>query len=167
MLRGLSTTEAQAQLAFIPGKSAEIVNKVLKSAVANAKHNYEMDESTLTVADINIDGGIVLKRHNPASRGMAHAIIKRMAHVEVIVEGKASLKEGKKAEIDTISADEYVTRKESVEEQEVTETPLEKKDTEKRPVQDTQDKKEGEAFQKSKMNQQGGDKTKTHRRKSM
>ena len=173
MLSGMSAAAAMQQLSFMPGKGPEIMLEVLKSAMANAKNNHDIDEATLKVSTIMIDGGLVMKRFQPVSRGMAHPILKRTAHVTVILDGEASgtKKKTKKADIATISADEYSVQqvKEEIKEtkEEVSTETLKKTDTEDRSVDSTKGKTEYEAFQKTKMQQLGGDKKKTHRRKSI
>ncbi|MEK7499927.1 MAG: hypothetical protein AAB649_04960, partial [Patescibacteria group bacterium] len=115
----------------------------------------------------------------PAAKGMAHAILKRTAHITVIVEGDVSTAAKKsKDKIATLTTGEYVAEEQKAakkEEKEHAETHdheghdhehLEKHDTEERDVETVADKKV-QAFQKIKMNQMGADKKKTHRRKSI
>ncbi|HSX25329.1 MAG TPA: uL22 family ribosomal protein, partial [Candidatus Andersenbacteria bacterium] len=130
----------------------------------------------LKISSILVNQGLVMKRFNPVSKGMAHSILKRTAHVTVVVEGEATEKSDskkapkKQAAIKTISASEFVEteQKERVkEEQEISDEKLHKHDvTEERAVETIQDKKMGVSG-KIKMNQAGGDAKKTHRRKSI
>lgn len=175
ILKGVSVKDAKTQLQFFPGKAAVIIQEVLKSAIANATHNYLLDEQNLVVRNILVSPGFVLKRFMPVSKGMAHAILKRTAHVTVIVgESQPTTKElkGKKGTIETITADEYATFA-------ATEEPLPegekgdekqpvagKEKTENREVDAMSDKQNFEAFQKTKMMQQGGDPKKSGRRQS-
>lgn len=165
-LRGLSATAAEQQLMFIPGKAAETIRRVLASAVANATNNFDLPSGSLRVASVQIDEGLKMRRFQPASRGMAHPIIKRTSHVTVVVEGKevGSKKKKKKTEIETVSVDTYAAelgKEEPLEEEVGDVVKKEQAQTEGRP-----DKQIDEGFQKTKMMQQGGDKKKTHRRKS-
>lgn len=85
LIRGKPVGEALAMLRFMPQKASKIVAKVLRSAVANATNNYEMNEDALYVARAFVDQGPVLKRWNPRARGRADLIRKPMAHITVVV----------------------------------------------------------------------------------
>ncbi len=176
MVQGMTSDRAINQLTFATGKAPEILLTVVKSAVANAVNTHELAKDSLKISSVLVNQGLVMKRFNPVSKGMAHSILKRTAHVTVVVEGTAQEKtETKKTAkkqpaIKTISANEFVAteQKERVkEEQEVSAEKLHKHDTtEERAVETIQDKKTG-ASSKIKMNQAGGDAKKTHRRKSI
>jgi len=84
-IRRQSVGSAFSILDNMPKKAARIVNKTLKSAVANAKHK-KMDESRLIVRYAFADGGPTLKRFRPRSMGRADSILKRTSHVTVVVE---------------------------------------------------------------------------------
>lgn len=88
LIRGKSIGEAFAILKFTPKVGSEVVEKVLKSAVANAEHNYDMNVDNLYVAAAFVDQGPTLKRIHPRSRGQAFKILKRTSHVTVIVKEK-------------------------------------------------------------------------------
>lgn len=169
VVRGLSATEAATQLTFMPGKASGIVLKVLRSAMANAQHNFDADKQALVVGDVIINEGIVLKRFRPVSKGMAHPILKRMSHVTVVLEERGATtkkkKKAKKTEIVDISAEDHVRQAhEDVAEEEVTPTPeVIKKSDRKQPALD----KQLQAYGKMKAQQQGGDRGKTSRRKSL
>ncbi len=174
LLRGLPVKQAQAQLEYIPGKAARIIQQVLKSAVANAIANNDLDEHTLTIFDISVSKGLVMKRWQPAAKGMAHPILKRMAHVAVVVTGeptgKPTQKKRRAAAISTISVDEYASRTHANEEPEhehgYPTANLEKGPSQVTPAE-VQNAQSQEAFQKTKIQQQGGDKRKSFRRKSI
>jgi len=72
-------------LTFSNKKGADIVKKVLESAIANAEHNDGADIDELKVSSICVDQGPTLKRLRPRARGRADRIIKRMSHVTVTV----------------------------------------------------------------------------------
>ena len=77
-------------LKFMPQKSAQLVEKILRSAVANADQNPDIDVDVLVVKNIIVDEGPVLKRFRPRARGRANRILKRTSHITVIVgEGSA------------------------------------------------------------------------------
>jgi large subunit ribosomal protein L22 len=85
MIRGLPVDEARAQLEFAGRRASEPVSKVLASAVANAEHNYGMDESELVVSQAFADEGPTLKRYRPRARGRATRIRKRTSHITIVV----------------------------------------------------------------------------------
>lgn len=85
LIRGKHIDDAFAILKYTPKIGSEIVEKVLKSAVANAENNFEMNADNLYVAAAYVDQGPTLKRIHPRSRGQAFKILKRSSHVTVIV----------------------------------------------------------------------------------
>lgn len=86
LIRGKDVAEAFAILKFTPKAGADVIEKVLKSAVANAENNFDMDIDRLYVSTAFVDQGPTLKRIHPRSRGQAFKILKRTSHVTVIVE---------------------------------------------------------------------------------
>lgn len=86
LIRGKSVAEALAILKFTPKAGAEVVEKVLKSAIANAENNFDMNVDKLFVSSAYVDQGPTLKRIHPRSRGQAFSILKRTSHVTVVVE---------------------------------------------------------------------------------
>jgi len=84
-IRGLPVDRAMNILSFSNKKAADIIKKVLESAVANAEHNDGADIDELKVAEIYVNQGPTLKRLRPRARGRADRIIKRMSHITVIV----------------------------------------------------------------------------------
>src|SRR3990167_9477167 len=89
LVRGLPVERALTELAFLSKASAEPVAKLIKSAMANAEHNYQIDPSTLYIKRITADGGPILYRYRPRAHGRAAPIRKRMTHVTVILDAKA------------------------------------------------------------------------------
>lgn len=85
LIRGKNVGEAFAILKHTPKVGSEVVEKVLKSAVANAEHNYDMNTDKLYVAAVFVDQGPTMKRIHPRSRGQAFKILKRSSHVSVVV----------------------------------------------------------------------------------
>lgn len=85
LIRGKNVAEAFAILKFTPKVGSEVIEKVLKSAVANAEHNYDMNADKLYVSAAYVDQGPTLKRIHPRSRGQAFKILKRSSHVTVVV----------------------------------------------------------------------------------
>jgi large subunit ribosomal protein L22 len=85
LIRGKNVGEAFAILKFTPKVGSEVIEKVLKSAVANAEHNYDLNADKLYVSAAYVDQGPTLKRIHPRSRGQAFKILKRSSHVTVVV----------------------------------------------------------------------------------
>ena len=88
LIRGKSVDEALAILRFTPRAASPIIEKVLRSAVANAEHNYNMDRNRLYVEKAYVDEGPTMKRYRPRARGMASRINKRTSHITVVVAEK-------------------------------------------------------------------------------
>ena len=90
-IRGLSVAQALDTLKFSTKKAAELIKKVLNSAIANAENNEGADIDELNVSVVYVDEGPRLKRLSPRARGRADRIIKRTSHITVKVadsEGK-------------------------------------------------------------------------------
>jgi large subunit ribosomal protein L22 len=85
LIRGKDVGEAQAILRFNARAAAEIVGKVLDSAVANAEHNLKIKPDTLFVSEAFVNEGPTLKRIRPRAMGRAFRINKRTSHVTVVV----------------------------------------------------------------------------------
>ncbi len=85
LIRGKNVEEAAAILKFTPNVAAVAINKVLKSAIANATHNHELDGEKLYVKACYADAGVVLKRFMPRAKGRADQILKRTSHITVVV----------------------------------------------------------------------------------
>ncbi len=84
-VRGKDVAEALAILRFTRRKSADVITKVINSAIANAEHNYDMDVDNLYIATAYVDGGPVLKRFRARAQGRAYPILKRTSHITVVV----------------------------------------------------------------------------------
>ena len=86
LVRGQDVDTALTTLRFMPKKAAEIIRKVLESAVANAEQTETIDVDTLYVKEIQINGGPMLKRFRPRAMGRATRILKRTSHITVVVD---------------------------------------------------------------------------------
>ena len=86
LIRGKDVAEAAAILRFTPNAAAVAIGKTLKSAVANAVNNNDMDEEKLYVKACYANEGITLKRYMPRAKGSASAIHKRTSHITVVVD---------------------------------------------------------------------------------
>ncbi len=82
-IKGKGIEEAMGILAYSPRYAAEIIKKVLKSAVANAENNLELDVENLYVEDAVANQGPTLKRIRPRAQGRAYRINKRTAHISI------------------------------------------------------------------------------------
>jgi large subunit ribosomal protein L22 len=85
LIRGKDVKEALGILTFTPNNAAKITYKVVKSAAANATHNFQMDESKLYVKECYANEGVTLKRYMPRAKGSASSIMKRTSHITVVV----------------------------------------------------------------------------------
>ncbi|MBK3496583.1 50S ribosomal protein L22 [Viridibacillus sp. YIM B01967] len=88
LIRGKQIGEAVAILRHTPRAASPVVEKVLKSAVANAEHNYDLDVNNLVISEIFVDEGPTLKRFRPRAQGRASAINKRTSHITLVVSEK-------------------------------------------------------------------------------
>jgi len=84
-IRGKSVDQALEILAFSNKKAADLIKKVLESAIANAEHNEGADIDDLNVAKIFVDEGPIMKRIMPRAKGRADRILKRSSHITVVV----------------------------------------------------------------------------------
>ncbi len=85
LIRGKNVREAAAILKHLPKAACESLGKLLKSAVANAEHNFNMSAADLYVSECFVTCGPTLKRARPVSKGRSHRILKRSSHVTLKV----------------------------------------------------------------------------------
>ena len=88
LMRGKNVDEALAIAKFAPKASSEILEKLLKSAIANAENNHHMSHEKLYVAEIYANQGPTLKRIRPAAKGSAVRIRKRTSHITIVLKEK-------------------------------------------------------------------------------
>ncbi len=86
MIRGRNVEEAISLLEFTPKKSAQIIRKVLHSAIANAEDTGEVDVDRLFIKRITVDQGPTLKRYRPRAQGRAYRINKKTSHIVLVVD---------------------------------------------------------------------------------
>jgi large subunit ribosomal protein L22 len=86
-IRGLPVASAVSVLEYLSQPSAKIVLKTVKSAAANAENNYNLDPDRLLVKSAVANEAPTLKRFRARSRGRAAPVLKRSAHIEIVVEG--------------------------------------------------------------------------------
>ncbi len=85
LLRGLGVAQAEAQLQFMAKRSAMPLLKLVRSAVANAEHNFSLTKSDLYIKTMTVDEGVSLKRWMPRAQGRATPIKKRSCHVNLVL----------------------------------------------------------------------------------
>ena len=88
LVRGKDLTEALTILKFTSGKSAELVEKVVQSAAANAENNFELNPDNLFVSEILVNQGPTMKRWRAGAQGRAGKILKRSSHISVTLKEK-------------------------------------------------------------------------------
>ena len=93
LIKGMRVQKAENQLRFILKRAAHPLYKLLKSAVANAENNFNLEKKNLYVSEIKVDGASMLKRFRPRAFGRASAIRKRMSHVSMVLGVKEGIKE--------------------------------------------------------------------------
>ena len=85
LIRNQPADKAMAILKFTHKVACEPVSKVLKSAIANAENNFNMDVSRLVVSEAHVAPGPVLKRIQPRAQGRAYRINKRTSHITLVL----------------------------------------------------------------------------------
>ena len=96
LIRGKQAMDALTQLQFSRKHAAKPVAKLLKSAMANAKHNHDMNQESLHITTAYVDGGPILYRSMPRAMGRSAPIRKRTAHVTLTLTGEAKEQKSKK-----------------------------------------------------------------------
>jgi len=85
-VRGMNAEQAKVVLQFMPQKGAGFVGKTLSSAIANAENNFDLNTSTLVVAQIWADEGARQRRFKAGARGRYKPRIKRTSHLTIVLE---------------------------------------------------------------------------------
>ena len=86
LVRGKDCAEALGILKLTPNHAADAIGKVVKSAMANAKHNFQLNEDNLYIKECYADEGVTLKRWMPRAKGSASPIMKRTSKITVVLE---------------------------------------------------------------------------------
>ena len=84
-LVGMQAQEALQTLRWMKQKSARLLWKSVKSAVANAENNLNVPGERLSICEARIDEGVAMKRFQPVSRGSAHPIRKRGRRIKIVL----------------------------------------------------------------------------------
>ncbi len=107
VVKGMKASEALDMLKYVNKGSAIHVLKTIKSAVANAKHNYGLSESSLIVKDVRLDRGMQSRRIYYTGKGGARFLLKPSSHITVELEDKSAAAEKElKADVKSVSKEE-------------------------------------------------------------
>ncbi|SDA09757.1 large subunit ribosomal protein L22 [Ruminococcus sp. YE71] len=88
LIRGKDYEVALATVKHTPKAASEYLEKLLKSAAANAENNHNMDSKNLYVAECYVCPGPIMKRIMPRAQGRAYRILKRTSHITVVLKEK-------------------------------------------------------------------------------
>jgi large subunit ribosomal protein L22 len=88
LIRGKKVSEAISILRLTPKGSSGVIEKVVKSAVANAVNNNKMDQSLLYIKTAFVDEGVTMKRYLPRAKGSANTLLKRTSHITIVLDEK-------------------------------------------------------------------------------
>jgi len=104
LIRGKSVEEAEELLLFTVKRVSLPMLKLLKSAVANAKNNFQLDESNLYIQKILVDEGPKYKRWMPQARGQAYEIQKKTSHITIVLEetAKKAKRNAKRKKVESV-----------------------------------------------------------------
>ncbi len=128
LIKGMSVSRAEDQLSFLVKKPAPLVLKLLRSAVSNAKNNFELEKENLFVKRILVEGGPSLKRWLPRAMGRATPILKRTSSIKLFLgELTPSQKKVKKVSKPEVVKPEEIAPVSEKTAQEINELPEEKK----------------------------------------
>lgn len=97
LIRGQDAVMAEQQLSFLPKAAARPVLALLRSAMANAENNFEMDKNNLFVKEVMVNPGPTYKRWHAESKGVAAEIFKRTAQIAIVLDEKVKGKKRPKA----------------------------------------------------------------------
>ena len=86
LIRGHATADGLLLLQYKPNRGARMLEKVLKSAIANCEDRGARNVESLKIVECAADGGPMFKRMLPRSRGMANVIRRRFAHIRVVID---------------------------------------------------------------------------------
>jgi len=90
-LKGLPVGEALTLCKFIPKAAARDIAKVIRSAQANAEHNFNLDKDDLVVKELRVESGVTMKRAQTRAMGRYFSVFKRTSHITAVVEDRPGL----------------------------------------------------------------------------
>jgi large subunit ribosomal protein L22 len=85
LLQGKKVADALGIVELSPRKAAYLMGKTLRSAIANAENNHDLDRGSLYVKEALVGAGPIMKRFRPKARGMAGRILKRTSHFRIVL----------------------------------------------------------------------------------
>jgi len=88
LIRGKEVADALNILRFTPRASSVVLEKLLRSAAANAENNHNMNKDTLYISECYADQGPIIKRYRPRAMGRASSIQKKTSHITIILQEK-------------------------------------------------------------------------------
>ncbi|HMB17313.1 MAG TPA: 50S ribosomal protein L22 [Candidatus Paceibacterota bacterium] len=91
VIRGMAVSEAEAQLLMSPRRPSENILKLLRSAIANAENNQDMNPHKLFIEEIRVDEAPTLKRWRERAFGAINEIHKKMSHINIVLEEKEDM----------------------------------------------------------------------------
>ena len=94
-IQGLPVSSALDILNFTPKKAALLIGKTLKTAIADAENNHELDTNSLVIKEAVIGAGPTLRRFSPRAKGSAGPLLKRSSHIYITLVGSAPEKKTK------------------------------------------------------------------------
>lgn len=109
LIRGRKVEEAKNRLKFTDRAATEPMMGLLNSAIANAEHNFDLDEDNLYISELKVDEGPTMKRWEPRARGATNEINKRTSHITIVlneVEPGEEIKTSKKGKIEIVQKKE-------------------------------------------------------------
>lgn len=166
LVKGMSAQRAQAQLNFLTKKPAPVILKLLNSAIANAKNNFDIKEENLFIKGILVEGGPSLKRWLPRAMGRATPILKRTSSIKLVLgEFTPTARKSKKASKPEVVKPEEVLSVNEQETQALEE--VKKEDKAKAPAPAKPYGASGQAKKRSFSRQTFGNIKKVFRRKSI
>lgn len=86
VVKGMMLKDAISTLTYIPKEGARLINKTLKTALADAVHNFKKNENNLKVLEVRIDESMKLRRYRPSAKGMAKPFVRKYSHITVLVQ---------------------------------------------------------------------------------
>jgi len=98
LVRNMDVKEAETQLKFMPKRASIPLLKLLNSAIANAKNNFNLEKDVLYIKKLTINEGPPFKRWRAGSRGKANPIVKKTTHVNLVLDVKPGVKIEKPAQ---------------------------------------------------------------------
>ncbi len=136
LIRGKKVEDAQGILSFTSKRSSRFFLKVLNSAIANAKNNFDINHLNLYISNLLVDEGPKMKRWRPRARGSANPIFKRTSHITIVLKEVEGAEE-QKNEDKNKKQDEKIIKQESVDKK-----ALDKKDIKIKKIKTTEERPE-------------------------